>query len=152
MLPDRYTVTPGSGTFPYFQTSPAVEATAAAIPEGTIPIGAKTDGNINSGEGVVVLNPEDHSIHLGIRTQNVVVGTSAIALPPDSFVNRRALVIHNLAGNNTVYIGASNVTIANGLPLVAGEKISIDIQGHENVKVYAISDIGSQNVRIMELS
>ena len=152
MLPDRYTVTPGSGTFPYFQTSPAVEATVAEIPVGTIPIGGKQQSNINSGDGVVVLNPEDFSIHLGLRSRSVSIGTTAVALPPDSFINRRALVIHNLTGNNTIYIGASDVTTANGLPLVAGEKIAIDIQGHQNVKVYAISDAGGQDVRVLELS
>jgi len=152
MLPDLYTVTPGSGTFPYMQTSPVVEATAASIPFGTIPVGSKRKGNAHAGEGVVILNPEDFSVHLGLRSSAVSVGTSAIALPPDSFINRRALVIHNISGNNTIYIGDQNVTTANGLPIVAGEKIAIDIQGHQNVKVYAISDAGGQDVRLMELS
>lgn len=147
----EYSVTQGSGLFPHHQTSTAVNE-FGSIPEGTFPGSCKTDLRARTGEGAVILNPEDFSINLGLRQQAIIVGTSAVALPENPLTYRRALVIHNSDGNNTIYIGGSDVTVANGFPLTAGEKIAIDIQGNPNVTIYAISDAGGQNVRILELS
>ena len=44
-----------------------------------------------------------------IRTQVVTVGTSATKLPSSPLVGRRYILIQNV-GDNTVYIGNSNVT------------------------------------------
>jgi len=150
MLPDQYTVTQGSGLFPHHQTSPAVDA-FGDIPDNTYPVPCKGDMRTRSGDGAVVLNPEDFSIQLGLRSQAITVDLTAIPLPSDPLIYRRALVVHN-AGPDTVYIGASGVTASDGLPLLINEKIAIDIQGHQNVTVYAVASSSGQDVRIMELS
>lgn len=150
-MQEVYTVTHGSGIFPTNQQSTAIKE-FGIIAEGTIPVPAAQDPRTRAGQGVVVLNPEDFSIQLGLRSQSVSVGTSAVALPTNALKYRRALVVHNLSGNNTIYLGASDVTVADGLPLAAGEKIAFDILGHQNTTIYAISDAGGQDVRIMELS
>ena len=59
-------------------------------------------------------------------------------------------MIHN-AGSVDIFLGGSNVTTTNGMPLAAGEKIAFDIQGNPNVVVYAICATAS-DVRIMELA
>ena len=151
MQPDFYTVVHGSGIFPNYQQSTSI-CEFGQIDDGTYPVPAKVDPRTRGGAGVVVLNPEDFSIHLGLKSQSVSVGTAAVALPTNPLIYRRALVVHNLAGNNTIYLGNQDVTVADGLPIIAGEKIAFDILGHDNVTVYAISDAGGQDVRIMELS
>jgi hypothetical protein len=102
------------------------------------------------GDGTVVLNPEDFSVSIGIQSAAVTVSTSATPLPANPLEYRRALVIANSSGS-TVYIGGADVTVANGLPLAADEKIAFDIQGNPNVAVYAVAGSTVQ-IRIMELS
>lgn len=150
MLKDLYTVTQGSGLFPHHQTSPAITP-FGDIPAGTYPGVMKGDMRARAGEGSVILNPEDFSIQLGLRSQAITVDLTATPLPADPLIYRRALVIHN-DGPATVYIGASGVTSADGFPLLINEKIAIDIQGHTNVTVYAVASSSGQDVRIMELS
>jgi hypothetical protein len=105
--------------------------------------------NARRGAGVVTLNPEDHSVHLGLSQQNLAV-TSAVPLPASPLDSRRALVIHN-NGPDILYVGSSDVTTANGFPLALNEKMAIDIQGNTNVWVYGVS-AGTSDVRILELA
>jgi hypothetical protein len=99
---------------------------------------------------MVLLNPEDFSVSIGLRPTAVTVTTSPTPLPTNPLEYRRALVIHN-NGASTIYLGDSSVTTSNGIPLVAGEKIAFDIQNNPNVTVYAIST-GSVDVRVLELA
>lgn len=142
-------VTIGSGLLPH--VGPALSFISGHFPEGTYPVPAARDGlRTLEGQATVIINPEDFSVHLGLRQQAISVETSAVGLPTASFENRRALVIHN-DGPNTLYIGGSDVTVANGFPLVEGEKISIAIQGHGGVVVYGIA-AATTDVRILELA
>lgn len=136
----------GSGTVDHIQTSPAYNITP-----GTFPVpGSRHQLKTRQGEGAVILNPEDFSISINLRSQAITVTTAATPLPASPLEFRRALVVHN-NGASTVYLGNASVTTADGFPLLSGEKISFDVGATPGATVYAIAG-GSINVRIMELS
>lgn len=139
----------GSGTLPHI--GPLLPSISGQFPDGTYPIpDTKRSLKTLLGQAVVVINPEDFSVHMGIRQQAVSVSTAATPLPAVHMENRRALVVHN-AGPNTLYVGGNDVTTANGFPIADGEKISIMIQGHGGMSVFGIST-GVTDVRILELA
>jgi len=137
----------GSGTVPHVLEGPAHSLTRDQYPIAH----SKSDLRTRSGDAVVVINPEDFSVSVGLRTATISVGASALPLPANPLEFRRALVVHN-NGSADVFLGDSTVTAGDGLPLAAGEKIAFDIQGNPNVEVYAISGGGTIDVRIMELA
>ena len=143
-----YDVDIGSGTLPNLAQHKRLAGTIG----GDIHPRVDNDRKLNArrGAGVVTLNPEDHSVHLGLGQQNITVSSSALPLPASPLDSRRALVIHN-NGPDILYIGGSNVTTANGFPMAVNEKIAIDIQGNTNVWVYGVS-AGTSDVRLMELA
>lgn len=142
----QYFTTVGSGTVPHVGYGPA-----HALPPGAYP-GAHSKNELRTrpGDGVVMLNPEDFSVSIGLRTSAVTVTTSATPLPANPLEYRRALVVHNNSGN-TIFLGDSSVTTSTGLPLAAGEKIAFDIQNNPNVVVYGVAGTDT-DVRIMELA
>jgi len=136
----------GSGTIPHLVTSPSYD-----VQEGTYPVPDQRHGlRIITGEGAVILNPQDFSINIGIRSQAIAVAGTATPLPASPLEFRRALVVQNNS-SAVVYLGDSTVTVGQGMPLAAGEKIAFDIMGMPNTTIYAISS-GSVDVRIMELA
>lgn len=138
--------TMGSGTVPHMGYGPAYNFAPGAYPGAN----SKDSLRVRQGDQVIMINPEDFSVSIGLRSQAVTVGTSATPLPVDPLEYRRALVVHN-NGNSTIFLGDSTVTINSGLPLAAGEKIAFDIQNNPNVVVYAVAG-SNTDVRIMELS
>ena len=97
---------------------------------------AVTNININSLRGIA-------------KTTSVTVGATAVKLPTTPIDNRRALVIYNL-GASTLYIGGSNVTTANGFPIIANS-FSPTMDAGILMTIYGISS-GSLDVRVMEIS
>lgn len=141
-----YLTTVGSGTSAHIGYGPAHN-----FPEGAYPgAHSKNELRTRTGDGVVMLNPEDFSVSIGLRTAAVTVGTSATPLPSNPLEYRRALVVHN-NGGNTIFLGDSSVTTSTGIPLAAGEKIAFDIQNNPNVVVYGVAGADT-DVRIMELA
>lgn len=142
----EYATVIGSGTVPSILSGPT-----HGLSNDTYPMPTRNDSlRTRRGDGVVVVNPEDFSVNVGLSTENIAVATSAVALPVNPLEYRRALVVHN-EGDVDVFLGSSAVTTANGLTLAAGEKIAFDIQGNPNVHIYAICAT-SADVRIMELA
>lgn len=137
----------GSGTTPLVSYAPPY-----AIPDNTFPVpDQRTSLRTRQGEGVVVLNPENLSVSIGLRQQAILVpGGTGIALPASPLENRRALVLHN-AGPGTLYIGLANVSTADGFPIAVNEKIAIDCQGTPNVTLYGVSD-STCDVRVLEFA
>jgi len=142
----QYFATIGSGTLPHVGYGPAHAFQPGAYPGAN----SKNDLRTRVGDGIILLNPEDFSVSIGLRPSAVTVTSSPTPLPTNPLEYRRAIVIHN-NGASTIYLGDSTVTIGNGLPLVAGEKIAFDIAGNPNVVIYAIA-VGGIDVRILELA
>lgn len=136
----------GSGTVPHKGYGPAHSFTPGAYPGAS----SKNDLRVRQGDQVIMINPEDFSVSIGLRSQSITVGTSATPLPVNPLEYRRALVVHNNSAS-TIFLGDSTVTTNSGLPIAAGEKIAFDIQNNPNVVVYAVAG-SSVDVRIMELA
>ena len=95
--------------------------------------------------------------NLALR-QTIVTGAKTVASTAaeifagsSRLAGRHAMVITNV-GVGHVYIGASGVTTNNGFPLFPGDTIRIDFNPASNVPVFAVSDGGNVNVRVVELA
>jgi len=96
--------------------------------------------------------------HISINALNGFVNTSATTVTtsltplPDYGVlaNRRALMIYN-NGSTTLYIGGSDVTTADGLPVPAGSYSPALDAGIRTI-IYGVVASGSTDVRVMEIS
>lgn len=82
-----------------------------------------------------------------ILQQSVTVGTTATAVPTTAMVGRNSIVVKN-TGANTIYLGSSTVTTANGYPVAANESISLDLG--EKVVLYGIVASSTETLAIIE--
>ena len=142
----EYTTVLGSGTVSQLADHPDLAGLRQRFPVPSNRDQLRT----RTGEGSVVLNPEDFSVFLGLSVVAIAISGIQSALPDTPLKSRRALVLHN-SGPDTLYIGPSGTTTLNGFPINTNEKISIDITGNPNVYVYGISN-GIANIRILELA
>lgn len=93
---------------------------------------------VNSGPNVAALN----------STSSVT--TTAAALLGAQLSGRRRYLIQNL-GNRAIYVGKdATVTTVNGFRMAAGS--NMDVELGEDVGLFAITDSGTQDVRILELA
>lgn len=146
-MPRDYNAILGSGCTPNLAEAPAYNITP-----GTFPVPDQRNSLRNrQGEGIVVLNPENFSVSIGLRQQAIAVpGGTGIPLPAAPLENRRSLVLHNV-GPGILYLGLINVTTSDGFPIAVNEKIAIDCQGTPNITIYGVSD-STCDVRILELA
>jgi hypothetical protein len=87
---------------------------------------------------------------IGLGNNTTTVTGTATAIPATALVGRESIAIFNVDNSTeTVWIGDSNVTSANGFPLTSSNPaISIDVD--DSVVIYAISDGTSVDVRTLE--
>ena len=78
---------------------------------------------------------------------NTNVGSTAIAIPSTAAVGRIFEMVKN-NGASTVYLGDSNVTSSNGMPLEPGDVLSFDLK--EQVVLYGRTASGTSDVRSLE--
>lgn len=87
-------------------------------------------------------------------SRSVSVTTSATRLdtPGQAAIGvesaRQALAVYN-AGSVTIYLGGSDVTSANGIPVTAGQHYAVAGLTQADA-LYAIAASGSQDVRVLE--
>jgi len=85
-----------------------------------------------------------------IVSKTTTVTTTATAIPATAMVGRENLTISLASTSDTVYIGGSDVTIANGTPLDSNRPaISIDLD--DTVVVYGIVSTGTADIRSLEV-
>ena len=85
------------------------------------------------------------------HTTSVTVGTTVTPLPSYGVLNnRRTLMIYN-NGTNTVFIGGSDITSNNGLPII-GSSFSPAIDAGPKLIIYGITSSGTSDVRVFEIS
>lgn len=95
----------------------------------------------------VYLNPSDGFI----KTTDNIVGTTLVTLPQyGQLFNRRSVLIYNNSVN-TIYIGGSDVTVGNGLP-VPPNSYSPPVDAGYNLPIYAVASQGGNDVRVIEIS
>lgn len=84
-----------------------------------------------------------------VKTTAVTVSTSATLLPSSNLDNRRAIQVFNNS-SNTIYVGGSDVTTANGIPVLSGSFSQVFDMGY-NMKLYGIS-ASLSDTRVLEIS
>jgi len=82
-----------------------------------------------------------------IVQSSTTVTNTATSIPSTAVVGRNTMLILN-NGSNTVYLGASNVTTANGYPLSAGEEKAFDLD--DAVVLYGVTGSDTSDVRSLE--
>jgi len=91
-------------------------------------------------------------LSLDIETTAVTVTDVATPLPGTPLADRNGMTV-KIIGPETVYIGNSSVTVANGFPLIQGESFNIDIRDNPSVQLYGICATGMTcAVRIFEVA
>lgn len=86
-----------------------------------------------------------------VKTTNTDVTTALTTLPGYGvLINRRGLIVYNNSSQN-IFIGGSDVTSVNGLPIAPGT-FSPTMDSGPKMIVYGIVDSGTANARVMELS
>lgn len=83
-------------------------------------------------------------------SQNTVNTTAELVVAVD-LTDRRKILIQNVTGNRTVFLGHSNaVTSANGIRLSAGSAIELELAA--GVAIYAIASGASADLRVAEIA
>lgn len=85
-----------------------------------------------------------------IKSTAVTVTTSLTPLPGTSLANRRSISIYN-NGSGTLYIGGSDVTAANGVPISSGTW-GPEIDAGPRMILYGRVSSGTLDVRVLEMS
>lgn len=123
----------GSGTTPY------VEHCLPNIPHSSSGIVYR------DGEQVIIINPEDFSVHLGGETTQVTLSPSTVTRIDIGLTKRRSMAITNTSTGITVYIGfRSNITTTGsngGFPLLPQQSITIDCKNI--IRIYAIASVAA---------
>lgn len=85
------------------------------------------------------------------KTTAATIGTIATSLPGyGQLFNRRSVIIYNNS-SNTIFIGGSDVTTSNGLPVAAGT-FSPSIDAGYNLIIYGVAASGGNDARVLEIS
>lgn len=85
------------------------------------------------------------------KTTDNTVGVTASPLPGyGRLFNRRSMLIYNNSGN-TIYIGGSDVTVANGLP-IPPSSYGPSIDAGYDMVIYGVSAQNGNDVRVLEVS
>lgn len=86
-----------------------------------------------------------------IKSRNITVTTTATSLPDEVLSNRRSMVVFNNSSATTVFIGGSDVTSSNGMPVPA-QTYSSAVDAGPNMILYGITSSGTADVRVLETS
>lgn len=86
---------------------------------------------------------------IGIVNNTTTVGTNPTALPATALAGRESIAIRLQTTTDTVYLGDSSVTTANGFTLDSSvPAVTIDID--DSVIIYGIVSAGTADVRTLE--
>ncbi len=88
----------------------------------------------------------EDALSVGVSTLDMNVGIAPTLTPAVAYPFRRTMVIYNVAGE-TVYLGNSAVTIANGLPIPAKTPFSLDVKA--TVSIYTVAG-NTSPIRVFE--
>lgn len=145
--------------FPKFDNSPVIEELRALQEELKAAGGKqiKFPKSISVDNFPVQLTPQPvthisiNALQGYVHTTSATVTSTLTTLPSYGVLdNRRSLLIYNNSAN-TIFIGGSDVTTGNGLPIAANSFSPILDLG-KNTIAYGIATSGNNDVRVMEIS
>ena len=86
-------------------------------------------------------------IQRAIKQQAFTCQNTATPTPTIPLQDRKSLQIFNNS-DNIIYYGASDVSVANGMPIYPHGAEMIQIE--DGIDVYTISDLGGEDIRLVE--
>lgn len=96
----------------------------------------------------VSINPLRGLVH----STNQTITTTLNKIPGYGVLdNRRSLMLFNNSASTTIYIGGSNVTSSNGLPIL-GQTYSPVIDSGIRMILYGVTSSSTADIRVMEVS
>jgi len=98
-----------------------------------------------------VTNINVNSLRGPVRATAIVVKTTVIPLPSTPLPDRRSWVFFNNSEDTDVYIGASDLSIANGMP-VGPKQYSPSFDAGQLVDIYGVVASGEAEIRLFEVS
>jgi len=87
---------------------------------------------------------------ISIANNTTTITTSATAIPGTSLVGRETIAICLNDTTDTVYIGNSSVSTANGLPLDSSRPC-LNVDADDSIIFYGIVSAGTADVRSLEI-
>ena len=84
------------------------------------------------------------------KSRTITVTTTPTPLPDEVLAYRRSLVVYNNS-SSTIYVGGSDVSSTNGMPVPASS-YSPAFDAGPRMIIYGVTATGSANVRVLELS
>lgn len=140
-------IAPGSITLTDVDDSIAIgDGTGKHVTVTTI--GAKNGLDVYIEGGVIAQG----GLSVGIKTTSILVTDVPTKLPTTPLTNRNSMSVR-IWGANTVFIGESSVTAADGYPKLQYEEFSIDIKDNLAVNLYGICESGKTCVvKIFEVA
>lgn len=121
------------------------EAGTVNFPSNTIPVEIQ-NWKIAQPVTSININP----LRGAIKSTAITVTSTATLLPTTSLADRRSLSTYN-NGSSTLYIGGSDVTTANGIPVPAGTW-GPEIDAGPRMLLYGTVASSSLDVRVLEMS
>jgi hypothetical protein len=121
------------------------------FPEVTIPKTVSVDNFPVQKYPNPVTNMNINPLRGFAKSNAVTVPTTAVPLPGEVLAYRRGIVIYNNDASKTLYIGGSDVTTANGMP-VPPLSWSPPLDAGPKLIVYGITTATTINVRVLEVS
>lgn len=98
-----------------------------------------------------VTNVTLNALNGAVKTTDNTVGTTVVTLPNyGQLFGRRAVQIYNNSAN-TIYIGGSDVTVSNGIPIPASAYSQAIDAGYDMV-LYGIAASNGNDIRVLEVS
>lgn len=82
-----------------------------------------------------------------LKARNISVSDTATPLPTTPLARRMSIIVQNY-GNVVLFIGASDVTVNDGFPILPRATIQLSVE--EEVNIYGIVATGTCAVRILE--
>lgn len=86
-----------------------------------------------------------------VKSTAQTASTTPVKLPPTSLYNRRSVGFYNNSSSITVYMGGSDVTSVNGIPVAAGSYSPV-VECGPNMLVYIVTASSTADCRVLELS
>lgn len=96
-----------------------------------------------------LLDQQAGQLHGNIKTQTITVSGGPTLIPAEPLAGRKDFLLYNNTGNDTIFVGGSNVTSDDGIPVLAGGSFGAQLGRSE---VWAIVSGTNQTVRVMEIA
>ncbi len=102
--------------------------------------------------GTLDNNVEISPLSSGIKSSAITLTTSGTkyALPTATISNRKSISIYNDHDEATVWVGASDVNVVTGYPVLPFTSLCID--AGEDIVIYGVSDTDAATVRVLEVA